>query len=157
VLVDGTVSDGFLPVFRGVLGGRNVQFFCKKTGQKSQNRPSPDDMKQSSKGPPNFYQVAKLVRARIKAGGEQLWRVEDFSDLPFAAVARALSRLKKEGVIGRLTKGTYYLARTGVFGDFQPNPRAARKLASRHKSLFPAGMAAANLLGFTTQTAKRGE
>ena len=40
----------------------------------------------------------------------------------------------------------------------RPNPAAIRKLAvARGKSVFPAGIAAANLLGFTTQSAARGE
>jgi len=32
-----------------------------------------------------------------------------------------------------------------------------QKLASRRKSVFPSGISAANLLGFTTQTARKGE
>ena len=38
-----------------------------------------------------------------------------------------------------------------------PNPAATRKLASRQYGVFPSGIAAANLLGFTTQTAGHGE
>ena len=43
-------------------------------------------------------------------------------------------------------------------GKSRPNPAAFRKLAAaRDKSVFPAGIAAANFLGFTTQSAARGE
>jgi hypothetical protein len=38
-----------------------------------------------------------------------------------------------------------------------PSPTAIQKLASRRKTVYPAGIAAANLLSFTTQTARRNE
>lgn len=93
----------------------------------------------------------------MEANKERLWRVADFSDLPFSAVARALSRLKADGVVVRFSKGLYGLNRSGMFGDFLPNPRSVQKLVSQKNKLFPAGVAAANLLGFSTQTAKREE
>ena len=97
------------------------------------------------------------VRQRIERGGERLWQLEDFRDLSFAAVAQALSRLKREGKIERLSKGVYYRTRDTAFGKSRPNPSTIQKLASKKKTVFPAGIAAANLLGFTTQTGKRGE
>ena len=103
------------------------------------------------------HRVASLVRQRIERSGERLWRFEDFPDLPFSAVARALSRLVKAGLIDRLSKGTYYRTRQTAFGKSRPNPSAMQRLASRRKTVFPSGIAAANLLGFTTQTAKHGE
>jgi hypothetical protein len=39
----------------------------------------------------------------------------------------------------------------------RPNPAAIQRLASRRESIFPLGIAAANLLGFSTQTAKQNE
>jgi Family of unknown function (DUF6088) len=101
--------------------------------------------------------AAKAIRERIEKGGETLWRMEDFLDLPSAAVAQALSRLARAHLIQRLSKGTYYRPRQSTFGQTRPNPNAIRKLASRKKTIFPAGTAAANLLGFTTQTARFGE
>lgn len=98
-----------------------------------------------------------MVRQRIERGGERLWRLDDFRDLSFEAVAQALSRLTREGKLERLSKGVYYHARQTAFGPSRPNPAAIQKLASKHKTMFPAGIAAANLLGFTTQTARRGE
>jgi len=98
-----------------------------------------------------------LVRHRIKRSGERLWRLEDFRDLPFAAVAQSLSRLTREGTLERLSKGVYYSGRSTTFGKSLPSPVAIQQLASRHKAVFPSGIAAANLLGFTTQTARRGE
>lgn len=101
--------------------------------------------------------VADLVRQRIERGGEHLWRFEDFGDLPFTAVAQALSRLARSGQIERLSKGTYYRSRQTSFGKSRPNPAAIQQMAARRKGLFPSGIAAANLLGFTTQNSQRGE
>ena len=101
--------------------------------------------------------VAVLVRQRLKRGGERLWRLEDFRDLPFEAVAQALSRLTRQGLLDRLSKGVYYSCRETAFGKSRPNPAAIQSLASRHKTIFPSGVTAANLLGFTTQTAARPE
>jgi hypothetical protein len=103
------------------------------------------------------YRTASLVRQRIERGGEHLWRFDDFCDLPFPAVAQALSRLTRAGTIERLSKGIYYRTRETAFGKSRPNPAAIQKLASRRKTVFPAGIAAANLLGFTTQNPSHGE
>jgi hypothetical protein len=97
------------------------------------------------------------VRQRIERGGERLWQLEDFRDLSFTAVAQAFSRLKRDGTLERLSKGVYYRTRDTAFGKSRPNPATIQKLAAKRKAVFPAGIAAASLLGFTTQTAKRGE
>ena len=96
--------------------------------------------------------AAALIRHRIEAGGERLWRMEDFRELPFQAVAQALSRLTKSGVIERLSKGVYYRARPTALGRSRPNPASLQKLVSPRQKVYPAGLAAANLLGFTTQS-----
>jgi hypothetical protein len=101
--------------------------------------------------------ATELMRRRIEAGGEKLWQLEDFRDLPFQAVAKAFSRLMREGLLQRLSKGVYYRSRQTAFGKSLPSPAAIQKLASRRKTVFPSEIAAANLLGFTTQTARRGE
>jgi hypothetical protein len=101
--------------------------------------------------------VAALVRGRIERGGERLWRLDDFGDLPFSAVAQALSRLARAGQIERLSKGLYYRSRQSAFGKSRPTPAAIQKLAARRKTMYPSGIAAASLLGLTTQTSGRGE
>jgi len=101
--------------------------------------------------------IAASVRQRIERGGERLWRLEDFRDLPFDAVAQSLSRLTRQGWIERLSKGVYFRSRETAFGKSRPNPAVIQKLAKRTRSVFPAGTAAANLLGFSTQSARRGE
>ena len=114
------------------------------------------DMKQShSHHAPRA--TSALVRHRIERGGERLWRFEDFQDQSFPAVAKALSRLMQDGFIERLSKGTYYRTRQTAFGKSRPNPSALQKLASADSRLFPAGVTAANLLGFSTQNPKRSE
>jgi hypothetical protein len=69
----------------------------------------------------------------------------------------ALSRLTRLSVINRLSKGIYYHNRETSFGKSLPNPIAIPELALRKKPVFPAGIVAANLLGFTTQNPKRNE
>lgn len=101
--------------------------------------------------------VSASVRNKIEHCGERVWRLEDFSDLPFTAVAQALSRLTRSGFLQRLSKGVYYRARETAFGQSRPIPTTLQNLANRKRKVFPAGLAAANLLGFTTQTAKSGE
>lgn len=104
---------------------------------------------------PKFYTAS--VRQRIEKGGERVWRLEDFRDLPFAAAAQALSRLTRAGTLERLSKGIYYKIRPTAFGHSRPNPSAIQKLAAKHKAVFPSGLAAANLLGFSTQTGRQNE
>ena len=116
-----------------------------------------DSMRTQSKQPTESSPIMGLVRRRIGCAGERLWRLEDFGDLPFSAVAQSLSRLTREGTIERLSKGVYYSARQTAFGKSLPSPTAIQELASRRKTVYPAGIAAANLLGFTTQTARRSE
>jgi hypothetical protein len=106
---------------------------------------------------PAGRQTTGLVRHRVKRGGERLWRLEDFKDLPFTAVAQALSRLTRSGELDRLSKGLYYRPRRTAFGKSHPNPTAIQKLAMRRKPMFASGTAAANLLGFTTQSPGRSE
>lgn len=117
------------------------------------------DTSSMRKGSPSAAprRIAKMIRDRIERGGERLWRLEDFHRLPATAVAQTLSRLTRQGGIERLSKGTYYRSRQTTFGKSRPNPAAVQQLVSRRKSIFPSGIAAASLLGFTTQTARRGE
>ncbi|WP_158786833.1 DUF6088 family protein [Granulicella sp. L46] len=101
--------------------------------------------------------TASSIRSKIERGGERLWRHEDFREQPFPAVAQTLSRLTRNGTLQRLSKGIYYRSRPTPFGPSRPNPRAIQKLAEQNKAIFPTGIAAANLLGFSTQIPKRSE
>lgn len=95
--------------------------------------------------------TAENVRHRVEAGGERVWRMADFDGMPFTAVAPALSRLSRQGVIQGRGKGLYYRPRPTAFGDSKPNRAQICSLPVRRRGVFPAGIAAANLLGFTTQ------
>jgi hypothetical protein len=99
--------------------------------------------------------TAETVRARIESSGERLWRLADFGGMPSTAVAQTLSRLARQGTIQRMGKGLYYRPRQTAFGPSRPNIAHMRSLTLRQKGVFPAGIAAANLLGFTTQNAAR--
>jgi len=101
--------------------------------------------------------TSALVRRRVETGGERLWRHEDFASLPPQAVGQALSRLSRSGELRRLSKGVYYRPRKTSFGDSRPNPVMLRELATVHADVFPSGVAAAALLGFTTQNPARPE
>lgn len=99
--------------------------------------------------------IAKTVRDQIEAGGERVWRLSDFENMPMTAVAQTLSRLCRRGMIQRLGKGLYYKSRQTAFGPSKPNPSQLRSLPIFGKGVFPAGYAAANLLGFSTQQAAK--
>jgi len=114
-------------------------------------------MKTPGKIPRSTRHITPLIRQRIGKGGERLWRYEDFKGLPFTAVAQALSRMARQGFLERHSKGVYYRPRETAFGKSRPNPTALEHLAKQRKDIFPAGIAAANLLGFTTQAGRRGD
>lgn len=101
--------------------------------------------------------IAGLIRQRIEHGGERLWHYADFEGLPFQAVSQSLSRMTRAGLLERLSKGIYYRSRNTTFGKSRPNPSELRRLAVRRGAIFPSGVAAANLMGFTTQTPRRYE
>lgn len=95
--------------------------------------------------------VANQVRQRVERGGERFWSLDDFSDLPAEAVAMTLSRLAKEGTLRRERKGLYYRSRHTPFGMSIPSASGSVALSLGDRPLHPAGLTAANLLGFTTQ------
>lgn len=111
-------------------------------------------MERAQNGRPS---VSQTVRTRIARGGERIWRFSDFPNAPIDAIAQALSRLARDGTLQRLSKGVYYRARPTALGPSRPDPVSIRQLAADRATMFPAGVAAANLLGFTTQAAGRSE
>lgn len=94
--------------------------------------------------------MAAKVRRRIERGGERFWRLRDFPDLPPSAVARTLARLADEGVLERARRGLYYRPRETRLGMSIPSATAVAAESLR-APLQPAGLTAANLLGFSTQ------
>jgi hypothetical protein len=101
--------------------------------------------------------VAGRVRARVERGGERFWTFGDFADLTPSAVAMALSRLAADGTLHRERKGVYYRPRQTTFGTSIPSASGSVAHALGDRPLHPAGLTAANVLGFTTQNPARQE
>ncbi len=99
--------------------------------------------------------IAEKVLLRIEAEGERVWRLADFEKLSFTATAQALSRLSRKGIIQRIGKGLYYRPRPTVFGQSTVSSNLIRALPISGRKVFPAGHAAANLLGFSSQNPAR--
>src|SRR5262245_35551211 len=102
------------------------------------------------------HSVASRIRQHIEAGGEHFWKPADFPDAPPAAVTQALSRLTRQGVLQRIGRGLYYHPRDTVVGKSYPSQSAILAQRLTHR-ITPAGLTAANLLGFTTQNPVRRE
>lgn len=100
--------------------------------------------------------TAELIRRQIVESGEAYWRHSDFSNLPQTAVSKALSRLTIDGFLERVSKGLYYRPCQTRFGRSRPSQSHIQKLLIK-QNLHPAGLSAANLLGFTTQNVISGE
>ncbi len=100
--------------------------------------------------------ISARIRARIEAGGERLWTYSDFDGMAPSAVAKTLSRLAGEGEIQRAGKGLYYRSRPTVVGKSKPSQTKVAEASANHK-LHPAGISAANALGFTTQNSATGQ
>jgi hypothetical protein len=100
--------------------------------------------------------VARRVHSRIAQGGEHFWTLRDFRELPANAVAMALSRLAKKGVVQRVRKGLYYRPGSTALGPTLPSqPEIVRHIFTA--PLHPSGLTAANYLGFSTQNVPYGE
>ncbi|MCG9892957.1 MAG: DUF6088 family protein [Thermosynechococcaceae cyanobacterium MS004] len=100
--------------------------------------------------------TARQIRHRIEQEDSSYWRQSDFPELPPFAVSQALSRLVKTGFLERVSKGLYYRPRITRFGRSRPSESEIQALPIRHK-VVPAGISAANLLGFSTQNVSQGE
>jgi hypothetical protein len=99
---------------------------------------------------PRAESAAYRIRQRIDAGGEHFWKMTDFPDIPPTSVSQTYSRLTREHTLQRVGKGIYYHPRTTVFGKSHPSDVAIVNLRLKHR-LTPAGLTAANKLGFSTQ------
>jgi hypothetical protein len=100
--------------------------------------------------------TARFVRERVEKGGARFWRHSDFPGLPPSAVATALSRLARAGVLQRVAKGVYYRSEPTAFGPSRASATAVSAETLR-APLHPAGLSGANVLGLTTQNPARGE
>jgi len=99
--------------------------------------------------------LSKEIRNRIVHGGEGLlYVVGDFADLNNdALVTRVLSRLEKEKLLVRLSRGVYLYPNQNRYGVHKPSiDLIAKTIAERDKSrIIPSGATALNILGLSTQ------
>jgi hypothetical protein len=96
---------------------------------------------------------AKVLHRIDRGGSDRVWTFADFPSLPTMALAAALSRAAKKGILRRVRKGVYYVPRHTRFGETRPEPLklAAAILKARGIAWTPSGPAAYNGLGLTTQ------
>jgi hypothetical protein len=100
--------------------------------------------------------AAVEIWQEISSSQQKYWRASDFPHLPIAAVLQTLSRLSRDGKLERVSKGIYYFPHQTRFGRSLPSLAEVQQL-STPQTLLPAGITAANLLGFTTQNSSYGE
>ena len=100
--------------------------------------------------------TSALIHQQIEKQGEGYWRLSDFSGLPPTAVCKTLSRMVAAGTLERVSKGLYYRPRQTRFGRSRPSQSEIQKLPVA-QTFHPAGLSAANLLGFTTQNSIQSE
>lgn len=103
-----------------------------------------------------MIRVADKIMKRIRGYGRGRWvcTPKDFLDLGSrTAIDKALSRLVKDGLLRRISKGLYDLPRMSSFLNrlVPPNVDAAIKALARRddKKFMPDGIVAANSLGLT--------
>jgi hypothetical protein len=100
-----------------------------------------------------YMSLSSQVRERVKKYRDgQVFTYSEFSDLGnFEAVANALSRLKKKGVVARLSKGKYYVPRESKFGTLGPSEWQIIDVYLKNQGGYVAGQSAFNALGLSTQ------
>ena len=95
--------------------------------------------------------TAKVVRKRILASRDRIWRTQDFEGSRNAVQAE-LRRLVRAGEIERMRRGVYWRGRRTRFGlAVADEGRALRKLLGKYRGVGAAGWYATNLLGLSTQ------
>lgn len=102
--------------------------------------------------------AAKIARRILRSKNPRdVWTVHHFSKLPSGAVAKALSRLCRDGIIRRVRKGIYYRPVETILGTSIPNliavAEAATMIKGRHIAV--SGYTGYNALGLTTQVAAK--
>ncbi len=98
--------------------------------------------------------VSKEVFRKVSMKGEDtLWTYSDFGGLPEPAVAAALSRLAKKGVLNRIRKGVYYRPKITRFGETEPDAARVAEAVLHRRGICTksSGLPAYNALGLTTQ------
>lgn len=100
--------------------------------------------------------TAQFVRTVIEHGGpDRIWTFADFAVTDRGALAAALSRLARTGLLTRVRRGVYYRAKPTLFGPSKPDPKALANAVAkaRGETSVPSGVAEYSRLGLTHQTA----
>lgn len=101
--------------------------------------------------------TAALVTERVRRGPRSRFiRARDFDGAP-GAVERTLGRLVERGELVRVRNGLYYRGVDTPLGMAHPDPSDVIAVLAPGCVVGPAGVTAANLLGLTTQVARRPE
>lgn len=99
--------------------------------------------------------TTQAIRKRIQAKGpDSLWTIDDFQGSSRYAVAQALSRLAKGGIIRRIRRGLYYYPKMTALGASTPSTSALLAKTIRPAKgtvIFSGGTASFQNLGITTQ------
>ena len=98
--------------------------------------------------------VAKTVRSFVDSIREgELFTYDDIPSSKKSVVAIELSRLSKQGIVKRISKGKYYKPKQGRFGELQPSDEEVIKsyLKSSKSTGYITGLRAFNQMGLTTQ------
>ncbi|HEX4082271.1 MAG TPA: DUF6088 family protein [Acidimicrobiales bacterium] len=107
---------------------------------------------------PRGTDVQAEVLAKVRrAGVGRFWGPADFSgaDADPGTIDRALSRLVDHGELHRVRRGLYWRGRRTPFGMTHPDELDVAARVAGVPGIGPAGIAAANSLGLSTQVAGR--
>jgi len=107
----------------------------------------------------NARPLSVMQRVRKQVDGLAPGQLISYADLglgsdQFAAVAAALSRLYKQGVLQRFARGTYFRPKETRFGNLQPSQANVVETLTTKQGRptgYASGASVYNQLGFTTQ------
>lgn len=96
--------------------------------------------------------VAQVVRSFIdNVDNGKLFSYADIASDKKSVIAIELSRLNKQGIVKRLSKGKYYKPKEGFFGEVAPSDTEVLKSYLSAPNTYMTGLKAFNEMGLTTQ------
>ncbi len=96
--------------------------------------------------------VAQIVRNFIdNVENGKLFSYNDIKSNKKSVIAIELSRLNKQGIVKRLSKGKYYKPKEGFFGEIAPSDSEVLNSYLSAPNTYVTGLKAFNEMGLTTQ------